>query len=111
MAILLESWGVSVLDVASQDEALTLLGDIGVAPDVLLVDYQLDRGENGLEAIAALRRRHGPLPAALITANRSSELRKACQARGIGFLNKPIESDSLRRLLRSIRPQQQLAGD
>lgn len=111
MAILLESWGVSVLDVASQEEALTLLGDIGVAPDVLLVDYQLDRGENGLGAIAALRRRHGPLPAALITANRSSELRKACQARGIGFLNKPIEPDSLRRLLRSIRPQQQLAGD
>ena len=108
MATLLESWGVGVFDVGDRTEALALLHDIGVAPDVLLVDYHLDRGENGLDAVKAIRARFGRVSAALLTANRSPELRKACLAQGIGFLNKPIEPAALRRFLNSVVAQESL---
>lgn len=105
MATLLESWGVSVFDVGNEAEALALLQDVGVAPDVLLVDYHLDHGENGLDAVNAIRDRFGMVSAALLTANRSQELRKTCLAQGIGFLNKPIEPAALRRFLATLDPQ------
>ena len=50
------------------------------APNGLLVDYHLDDG-NGIEAIAALRRRFGAdLPAILITADRSPQVREEARA-------------------------------
>ncbi|MCG8355754.1 MAG: PAS-domain containing protein [Kiloniellales bacterium] len=106
MATLLESWGVSVFDVQDEAEALALLQDIGVAPDVLLVDYHLDHGQNGLDAVNAIRARFGALPAALLTANRSAELRKRCDSEGIGFMNKPIDPSALLKFLSAIRPQE-----
>ncbi len=113
MATLLETWGVSVFHVRDQAEALTLLREVGVAPDILLVDYQLDNGESGLDAIDALRAEFGKLPAALITANRSEELRRSCDTKGIGYLNKPIKPEELRHLLQALgsRPVPGLRSD
>ncbi|WP_227010810.1 hybrid sensor histidine kinase/response regulator [Pelagibius marinus] len=105
MTTRLENWGISVFDVAGQAEAVALLQDVGVAPDVLLVDYQLDGGEDGISAIKEIRRLFGDIPAALVTANRSSELRHACQSTEIHYLNKPVESDALRQFLVTVRPR------
>jgi hypothetical protein len=102
MATLLESWGVSVLDVDGEDAALALLGDIGIAPDVVLADYQLDGGRNGLDAIAALRARHGDLPACLVTADRSPEVAARCKALDIPVINKPVSPARLRAVLGAI---------
>ena len=55
MATLLEGWGVGVLDVPGRDEALELLEDIGIAPDVILADFHLEGCANGIDAIAAVR--------------------------------------------------------
>lgn len=106
MTTLLESWGVSVFDVASQAEALQLLDEIGVAPDILLVDYQLDLGENGLDAIDAVRSRFASTAAALVTAKRSPDLQRTCRSKGIGYLNKPINPLELRELLIGALPRQ-----
>ncbi|WP_425032590.1 PAS-domain containing protein [Pelagibius sp.] len=106
MTTLLESWSVSVFDVASQAEALQLLDEIGIAPDILLVDYQLDLGENGLDAIDAVRSRFASTAAALVTAKRSPELQRTCRSKGIGYLNKPINPLELRELLIGALPRQ-----
>lgn len=102
MATLLESWGVSVLDVDSGEAALALLGDIGIAPDVVLADYQLDGDRTGLDAIAALRARHGALPACLVTADRSPELAARCKTLDIPIINKPVGPARLRAVLGAI---------
>jgi Na+/proline symporter/signal transduction histidine kinase/CheY-like chemotaxis protein len=96
MRLLLEGWGCSV-------QAWKDIGDIEgaevPAPDVVLADYHLDGG-NGLDAIKALRRRFGAdLPAALVTADRSSELRVAAAADDISVINKPVKPAALRTLL------------
>ena len=74
-------------------------------PDGLLVDYHLD-GDNGLGAIAALRRRYGrDLPAILVTADRSLHVREEARAAGVHVLNKPVKPASLRALIAQWRVQ------
>ena len=104
MSTLLEGWGVGVLDVPGRDEALQLLEDIGIAPDVILADFHLEGYANGIDAIAAVRSRHGPIPAYLITADRSPALAAFCETAGIPILNKPVEPVRLRALLSGIVP-------
>lgn len=94
MTLLLETWGVEVLAVAGGDEALALLEEIQLAPDALLVDYQLD-DEIGLDVIARLRERFGPLPARIVTADHSAEVAAACAAARVDVLQKPVGAHAL----------------
>jgi len=98
MAALLSGWGCTVRAAPGEAEAAAAL-DGGFVPDVLLIDYHLDRG-TGLEAAAALRRRLGrDVPAVLITADRSPEVRSSARERGMPLLNKPLKPAALRALL------------
>ncbi len=95
MALLLEKWGVSVLESATAEEALALIDELGILPDFFLVDHHLGDGIDGLAFVDALHRLHGPIPVRLVTANRTPELRAAAQARGVDVLVKPIDARAL----------------
>ncbi len=100
MKLLLEGWGCRVTCVSSGEAALAL----GTCPDIVLADYHLDKG-TGLEVIAALRRKFGEnLPAGLITADRSGELRAEAQRLNVMFLNKPVKPAALRATLMAHQP-------
>ena len=72
-------------------------------PDVIVADYHLDEGD-GIEAIVALRWKLGmELPAILITADRSPEVRDAATDKSIHVLNKPLKPAALRSLLAQAR--------
>ncbi len=101
-ATLLEGWGVSVLDASGEDAAFALLGDIGIAPDVVLADFHLDGARTGLDAILALRARYGDLPACLVTADRGEVLAARCRKLGLPLFNKPVEPAGLRAFLGSV---------
>ncbi|HMN70595.1 MAG TPA: PAS-domain containing protein [Rhodoblastus sp.] len=99
MRILLEGWGCTVVTAASRAEAIAALETAGLRPDAAVVDYHLD-ADNGLDVIAALRARYGAeLPAVLITADRTEELRAEAAAREIRVLAKPLKPAALRSLL------------
>ncbi|MEE3156785.1 MAG: response regulator, partial [Pseudomonadota bacterium] len=92
---LLQQWGADVLTAADLEQALSCLQ--GRAPDLALVDYHLDGGRTGLEALAALREQFGPgLPALMITADRTEDCRQGARALGVAVLNKPIKAGKLR---------------
>ena len=95
MGLLLEKWGISVIDAGSGEEALALLDELGILPDFLLVDHQLGEGMSGLDLLRHLRLRHGNLPARLITADRSEGLMAEATRDGIGMIYKPIEPRAL----------------
>ena len=99
MKRLLEGWGCRVTTAASLDEALPLVGKKS-EPDVVIADYHLDHG-NGLTAISALRVRAArtPLPAILLTADRTPHVREAAAALEVHLLNKPLKPGALRALL------------
>lgn len=102
MATLLARWGCEVHVAAGEAEALALVAQ-GVEPSVILADYHLDDRLTGDRAIAALRRRLArPVPAALITADRSDELLRRMRGQGLPVLNKPVKPNRLRALLTSL---------
>jgi Na+/proline symporter/signal transduction histidine kinase len=98
METLLRGWGCEVLKAPGLALALDALSDRSIVPNGLLVDYHLDQG-NGIEAIIALRRRLGDLPAILITADRSPDVRKLARNEGVQVLHKPLKPAALRALL------------
>lgn len=92
MGLLLEKWGVSVLDAPSGEEALDLIEEIGILPDFFLVDQQLGQGMTGVDFIRAMRERHGAVPACIITAARRPEVAALCAEADIRLIQKPIDA-------------------
>ena len=92
MTILLQGWGCEVLAAVDLAGAVAAVRGGTRAPSGLLVDYHLERS-NGIEAIRALRRQLDPdLPAALITADRSAEIRDAARALGIAHARQAAQA-------------------
>lgn len=106
MRRLLEGWGCTVRVIEGSADLARL---DGAAPDVILADYHLD-GENGLQLTARLRARFNrDIPAILVTADRSDDVRKAAEALEVGVVNKPVRPASLRALLTRCRQMQAAA--
>ncbi len=105
METLLGGWGCRTLRAADLAEALAAIDASGREPDGFLVDYHLD-GANGVAAIAELRRRLGRyVPAILITADRSLNVREEARVEGAHLLHKPVKPASLRALITQWRVQ------
>ena len=105
METLLAGWGSRTLTAPDLAGAIAAIEHSGLEPDGLLVDYHLD-GENGVAAIAELRRRlDRQVPAIVITADRSLHVRDEVRAEGAHLLNKPIKPASLRALIAQWRVQ------
>ncbi|WP_290524176.1 hybrid sensor histidine kinase/response regulator [Alcanivorax sp.] len=72
------------------------------APDLLLVDYQLDH-ENGFDVIEGLDDCWDDVvPATLMTADRRPEIRQRAEENGVGFLQKPLTEAMLKRTLEAV---------
>ena len=111
MKTLLTAWNAEVVAVADPEAAVEAIEAAGGRVTGLLVDYHLDRG-NGIAAIREIRRRFGDgIPAILITADRSPNVRLAARQEKIAVLNKPVKPASLRALLGQWRAQQQVAAE
>ncbi|MCA8883101.1 MAG: PAS-domain containing protein [Rhodobacteraceae bacterium] len=96
----LESWGITVVAVASTPDAVAIMDDLGTPPDIILADYQLDNGETGLDAVRILRDRAGyEVPAILITANRDKAVLRQAEAMSLPVLAKPVHLARLRSLI------------
>jgi hypothetical protein len=102
LAQLLEKWGLNVIDARTGEEALALVDEIGIAPDVALVDQHLGDGLDGLTTITRLRARHGPLPARILTADRAPGLGPLCAAEGVALMHKPIDAAALEAYLAAL---------
>jgi signal transduction histidine kinase len=97
MRSLLEGWGCTVQAMNSAAE----LDNEGFAaparPGIIIADYHLGGDTNGLDVIERLRHRYGyPVPAILITADRTKDVRERATALGVTFLQKPVKPAALR---------------
>lgn len=98
MCDLLEQWGANVRVGVDVESALGQLG--GSVPDAILVDYHLDDGRNGCEAVSRLRSHwQRTVPAIMITADRSEHCQQTLRELGIPVLNKPLKAGKLRAML------------
>jgi len=98
----LEDWGASPVEAASLPDAQVQIAELGLAPDVILADHQLDGGATGLQAIAALRAAHGDIPALLVTADHGPALAGQAEQAGVLVMTKPLALRRLRRVLQQV---------
>lgn len=109
MRTLLNGWGCQVLTADGLTRAREAIAQ--QAPDVIIADYHLDDGD-GIEVITVLRwSLTVGLPAILITADRTQEVRDAASARDIHILNKPLKPAALRALLAHWRVSRGIAAE
>jgi len=99
LVLVMERWGAEVIEAAGAEEARALIADLGILPDALVIDHQLEGAATGLDLIAALRAAHGALPVRLVTASRDPALRRAAAEAGVTVLEKPVSPETLRGFL------------
>jgi len=99
MQALLSGWGCDVR-IAKSLKAISQSATLeGWIPELVLMDYHLDQ-TSGLDAIEWLRQNvGGHLPAVLITADRTPQVRDLAAARDISVLPKPVKPAALRALI------------
>jgi len=98
LAAILRDWGALAVEAATTDAALESV--VASPPDVVIADYQLEAGENGIEALARLQGRlRRRLPAILLSGDMApADLRKMRDS-GHYILSKPTQPGRLRALL------------
>ena len=111
MALLITGWGCTVREAQS----ITALDEITrsgePAPDIIIADYHLDDGD-GIAAIQSLRAAYeADVPALLITADRSADVRNEAEKHGISLQHKPVRPAALRAYLTQIAGLRRLAAE
>lgn len=93
---LLKQWNCTVIAATSGRDALRQLAASTRPPDVLICDYRLRDGENGVSVAAALRNEfNADIPALLITGDTDPEQIRRISASGLAVLHKPLREDEL----------------
>lgn len=110
---LLVSWGMRVAQARGPTDALDCLAQ-GVVPDVIVSDYRLQEGHNGLQLVQRLQQQLGlPTPACLMSGDTDPGVIQAAHLAGLTLLHKPVRPAKLRSLLRHLlmaQPVQRATG-
>jgi CheY-like chemotaxis protein len=106
MAALLRSWGHRVIAAGGGEEAFARLAAEGVVPDMIVCDYRLPGGEDGVAVIRRLQEAFGAdLPAILVTGDTAADRIREAQASGYPLLHKPLSHARLRATVTSLLRQ------
>jgi CheY-like chemotaxis protein len=97
MTTLLESWGHKVVTASSAKEAVGRLATCPDQPDLIISDFRLRDGEDGIAAIEVLRSEYNEaIPAMLITGDTAPDRLTEAQQSGLLLLHKPVPNSRLR---------------
>ena len=103
LEVLLRGWGAQIasFDSVGSSAAWAAESDPAVVrPDLLIVDYRLEDGKNGVDAITALRSRFGvSVPAILVTGSTMTGHEKDAQLHDFHLLIKPVVPNKLRAMI------------
>src|SRR5262249_4832995 len=94
------------VSVATGNEALILVTEKGMRPDLVVSDYNLP-GMSGVETIQALRAAiTWKIPAIVLTGDIRSHAIEAIAQHDVGVLVKPTDAAELRQLIRQLQPHE-----
>ena len=102
MQTLLESWGCKVMLSADCEGIIREINASG-PPDIIISDYQLANGSNGIQAIRKIQQHIGEnIPALIVTGNIAAESLQEVRKASIPVLHKPAAPAKLRAFLRNM---------
>ncbi|HEV7307551.1 PAS domain-containing hybrid sensor histidine kinase/response regulator [Ensifer sp.] len=111
MRVLLSGWGCVVTTAESVAACADLVMEAGGRPHAVIADYHLDDG-TGIEAIAKIRAQCAEaMPALLVTADRSPEVRAAAERDGVAIQNKPVRPAAMRAWLTQLSTAARAAAE
>lgn len=97
MRTLLEGWGCRVVTALSEQDLARQVDNYHAEADLLIADYHLDNDQNGVDAVARINARRGSaIPAMMITANYSNELKQQIRELGHTLMHKPVRPMKLK---------------
>jgi signal transduction histidine kinase/CheY-like chemotaxis protein len=97
MRSLLAGWGYEAIVAGSCAQMLERIADCTTRPDLIISDYRLRGGENGIETILRLQSEfNADIPAMLITGDTAPDRLKEARQSGFLLLHKPVPRGKLR---------------
>ena len=100
MTALLTGWSCEVRTALSIQAAVETCSDGVFTPDIMLVDYHLGETDTGIMALKQLAELGlDDVPAIIITADRTDEVKAEIKEHGAILLNKPVKPAALRQLI------------
>ena len=103
LEVLLQGWGAKIVsfDSVAGASAWAQSADPAVVrPDLFIVDYRLEQGRNGVDAIVAMRQRFGAgVPAIVVTGSTMTGHDKEAQEKDFHILLKPVVPNKLRAMI------------
>ncbi len=103
LKLLLDSEGYRTVTAADGRQALAWAERRAVRPDLVLVDYNLPNGPNGLQVVSGLRRTFGhDIPAIILSGDISTETLREIAGQGHARLGKPVTAAALTRLIQQL---------
>lgn len=96
LEMFLRGIGHSVVGVGSGDQALDLISQAQITPDVVLADYTLPNNQTGPGIISAIRAAtKTKVPAVMLTANVSEAALEIIRRSGDPYLQKPVRAEAI----------------
>ncbi|MBY4675939.1 hybrid sensor histidine kinase/response regulator [Marinobacterium arenosum] len=103
MSALLQGWSCEVITALSGEEARELCQVSPFEPDIILADYHLSATHTGIMALRDLADLWStPVPAIVITADRTDEVKSEINDYGAQLLTKPIRPAALRAMINKV---------
>jgi CheY-like chemotaxis protein len=100
MKLLLSGWGATVISSDSGEDVVAAVHAAGKLPDLIIADYQLGAGRNGIEMVERIRQDLDPaIPAILVTGTMVPDLVESARGARLEFLLKPVIPETLRSLI------------
>ncbi|MGQ7847568.1 ATP-binding protein [Granulosicoccus sp. 3-233] len=101
--LILEAFDCQTLAAESTGQALSLLQEQDMQPDILVVDYQLKNELTGTAAINAVRAHfERRIPAIIVTGDTSKKRLREAQQTGCRLLHKPVDAKDLVKTIASV---------
>lgn len=111
MKALLKSWHYKVLCVPNESKALRAIALTGLAPNVMVSDYQLEDGVTGVEVLNSLARQlDTAFDAIILTGDTSQECILDAHKNHYKILHKPVVPAKLRATLINLKLQAEKAA-
>jgi Na+/proline symporter/signal transduction histidine kinase/CheY-like chemotaxis protein len=103
LASQLIDWGCNVLTAHDQVSCQQTLADGEIIPQIVIADYHLDYGNNGVELVRTLlQTQQWQLPTIICSADPSENVRQHTSDAEFLFLRKPVKSLALKRMMRQL---------
>lgn len=103
LSTLLNQWQLGTVAVCNGEPQLLEYLRQGIQPDVVILDYQLGTGKNGIQLYQQLLEFWPQLPGILVSAAPEPDLPARAKAAGLLFLAKPIKPAALRAALNFLK--------